>query len=110
MPQGNPKDDESHLVINGKTYSIHPDDLELGEIEIVEDELDSLLSDVDFNRAKAMRVLSYILIHREDPSFTMDDARKLKISAFGDSDEEPAKAEPAKRPTKAAAAKDSAAG
>lgn len=96
------QDNEIRLVIDEQTYAIDPDDLELGEVELIEDEMGVAVQDVDFNRAKAMRVLSYILIHRNDRSFTMDDARKLKLSSFGDV-EEPAEEKP-KRPTRAAKA------
>ena len=94
------------LLINGKKYSINPDDLELGEIEIIEDECDEALETVDFRRARAMRVLVYTLMHREDPTFTMDDARAIKLSAIEEQPPEPPPAPPVKgkprRPTPAA--------
>lgn len=88
------------LTINGKSYELDPDDLTLGEVELLEDTCDCAIQDIDFNRANAMRALVFIFMSRSDPSFSMDDAKAMKVSAFGGI-EEPAKAAP-KRPTKAA--------
>jgi hypothetical protein len=100
-------DDMIRVSIDGRTYTLDENDLELGEIEMLEDELDAPIEQIDFNRAKAMRVLVYLVIHRENPDFTMDDAKAVKVSALVPPTEEP---EPdgvtaPKRPTKAAAKK-----
>lgn len=92
-------DTDSTIVIDGKPYTLDPDDLELWEVELLEDTLDAPLAQIDFNRAKALRVLAYVVLHRDNPSFTLEDAKHIKLSAIG-SPEEGAKA---KRPTKAAA-------
>ena len=100
MPEAN---DPIRLSIDGQTYSIDPDDLELGEIEIIEDEMDCAIDSVDFGRAKAMRLLAYTVIHRENKNFSMDDAKRLKIGAFSDPDAESENGTgAAKRPTRAA--------
>lgn len=91
-------DDAFRLVINGKTYEVKPEEMELGEIELLEDEMDSAVEDIDFGRAKAMRVLVYILMHRDNAAFTMEDASQIRMSDLqAPEDEKP------KRPTKAAA-------
>ena len=97
-------DDTIRLTIDGREYSLDPDDLELGEVELLEDELDASLDSIDFTRAKAMRVLVYLLVHRDNPKFTMEDAARLKLSALGDPDPAPV-AGAKKRPTKAAASR-----
>jgi len=97
MPAATPE--PAALTIDGKVYSIDPEDLELGEIELLEDELDAPLADIDFNRAKAMRVLVYILVHRDNPAFTPEDAKRIKVSALA---EAPTVSQNGKRPTKAA--------
>lgn len=85
------------LVIQGKTYSFEADDLELGEAELIEDELNAPLEEVDWRRARAIRCLAFVLLRRENQKITMDDVRALKVSDF-------AEAEPngsaGKRPTK----------
>lgn len=102
-------DDQIELYIDGKTYTIEPNDMELWEIELLEDVCDSPIELIDFNRVKAMRVLVYLLRRREDPEFTMDDARHVKLGTLEPPEEtpEPAAAKkPAakRRPTRAAAA------
>jgi len=88
------------IVIDGKSYTLEMNDLELGELELIEDVLDAPVDEIDFRRTRAMRVIAYVLIHREDESFTMDDAKRIKIGAF--SDATPPASEPgAKRPTRA---------
>ena len=99
-----PNDDGIRLVIAGKTYEVDPDDLTLGEIEIIEDVCDESIQDIDFTRARALIALAYTLIHRENPAFTMEDARKMKVGALGEAEPEPEPEKPAgrKRPTPAA--------
>lgn len=89
-------DSNIRLSIEGKNYDLDPDDLELGEVEIIEDLMGAAISEVDFTRAKAVTALVYILKRREDPKFTLDMARRVKLSAIGEQ-QEPA------RPTKKAA-------
>jgi hypothetical protein len=98
-------DDTITLKIDDKTYTLDPEDLELGEIELLEDEMDSAVADIDFNRGRAMRVLVFIAVHRENPDFSMDDAKRVKISAITDVQQNGNGSAPAgarKRPTKAA--------
>lgn len=87
---------EPTITINGKQYTLDPDDLELGEVELLEEEMDCALDKIDFGRAKAMRVLVFILLKREDPEYTMEQASKLKLGSFVEPEEG------AKRPTRAA--------
>lgn len=101
-------DDPYTITIAGKTYEVDVDDLELGEIEIIEDVCDCAIADVDWGRMNATRAVVYVLLHREDAAFTMDDAKRVKVGALAEP-EEPAKANGAKprsRPTKAVADKD----
>lgn len=82
-------DDVIRITIDGKTHSINPDDLELGEIEVIEDAVDRPIGDVDFGRIKAVRALVYVIMHRDDPSFTMDDARSMRSGALSWDEPEP---------------------
>jgi hypothetical protein len=91
------------LNIEGKPYTVSADDLELGEVELLEETMDAALDEINFSRAKAMRVLVYILVKRDNPDFTMEDASHIKLASFADS--APADTDApaaAKRPTKAA--------
>jgi hypothetical protein len=96
-------EDNIKLTINGKLYEVDVDDLELGEIEVIEDAAGAALANIDFGRAHAIRGLVYVLKHREDDGFTMDDARHLKIGALADPDveepDEPAPIKATRRPT-----------
>lgn len=109
MATKQPEDEVIRLHIDGKEFTLDPEDLELGEIELLEEELDASMEEIDFTRAKAMRVLVYLLVHRENTDYTMEDAARVKLSALADPTEHTngngngnggAKA---KRPTKAAA-------
>lgn len=87
------------IHLDGKAHSI--DDFELGELEWLEDELGTTLDEINWNSMKAATRFVYIIKRRDDPTFTLDDARKIKLQAFNQPDPEP---EPAakKRPTRAA--------
>jgi hypothetical protein len=65
------------LVIDQKRYSL--DDLTLGELEALEDHMTLPLSQVDLNSARAMKFLVYLVKHREDPNYTLDNAGEVKI-------------------------------
>lgn len=89
------------LTIDGKEYEF--DDLELGELEWLEDYIGKPLTDLNnLSSVKASVGIIYIVRRRENPEFTLDDARKTKMTAIFGADEEPEPA-PKKRPTKPAA-------
>ena len=91
------------LYIDGEQRGVYVDDLELWEIEVLEESGDCSIEDIDWSRASTMRALAFVLMHRDDPKFTMDDARRLKLKRLGKPDEpEPDPTPPAKRPTRAA--------
>jgi hypothetical protein len=92
-------DTDITMHIDGKPYTLDPNDLELGEIELIEEVCDSAFDDIDFTRAKAIRMLVYTVLHREDPTITMDDAKEIKIGAITDAPEAEDKPEPKKRRT-----------
>lgn len=74
------------LQIDGKRYSL--DDLTLGELEALEDHMGLPLSQVDLNSARAMKYLVYLVKHREDPNFTLDNAGEVKITDLLTQEEE----------------------
>lgn len=90
--------DNIKLTIAGKLYEVDVDDLELGEIEVIEKAADAALANIDFGRAHAIRALVYVLKHRENPAFTMDDARQMKIGALAE--QEPDEPTPIKQATR----------
>lgn len=95
-------DDAIKLTIDGREFSLDPNDLELGEVEQIEEMTGAPISELDLRFAKSMRALVYLVVHRDNPAFTLEDAAKIKVSAIGDPDAGQGKAK-AKRPTKAAA-------
>lgn len=76
------------IYIEGDAYTILPEDMELWEVELLEDVCDAAIEEIDFNRAKAIRILVYLVRRRRDPEFTMDDARHVKLSTLGAPDPE----------------------
>lgn len=91
--------DAMTIELEGKSYRI--DDFELGELEWLEDELGVALDEINASSMKAALRFVYIIKKRDNPDFTLDDARKLKLSIFDDGEKEDA---PKKRPTRARAA------
>lgn len=95
--------------IDGKRYTL--EDFTLEEAELLEDTFDCPIDEIDFGRAKAVRMLIWIVKRREDPSFTLEDAGKIRVSQIGPpvDDDEPAEVEAEtakgkkKRPTKGGA-------
>lgn len=91
--------------LNDRVYSLKEEDLELGEVEWLEEEMGAALEDIDFNRVKALTRLMYLMVHRENPDFTLEDAKAMKATVLSDlvpvsqNGDSPS---PAKRPTKAA--------
>jgi hypothetical protein len=83
---------ENSITIEGVDYSI--DDFELGDLEWLEDFLLKPLTNLNnLNSVKASVGLIYLIKRRENPAFTIDDARKTKMTAiFGDDDEPEAEA------------------
>jgi hypothetical protein len=59
------------------------DEITLGEIEEIEEFADASLSEIgdDSKTATKLRIgLAWILKRRENPNFTIDDAKKMKMS------------------------------
>jgi hypothetical protein len=87
------------ISIEGKAYDL--DDFELGELEWIEDHIGAPLSDEQvLTSMKALVAFVYIIKHREDETFTIEQARKIKLSTLEDRSD----GAPKKRPTKAAPA------
>ena len=87
------------ITIDGKVHGFEVEDLELWEVETIEEVAGLPIDEVDFNRAAPLRALAFIAMRRQNPRFTMDEARHIKLGRFkpvenGD--------KPAERPTKAA--------
>ncbi len=91
------------LYIDGEQRGVDVGDLELWEIEVLEESGNCSIEDINWGRASTMRALAFVLMHRDDPTFTMDDARRLKLKRLGKPDEPAPDPKPAaKRPTRAA--------
>lgn len=87
------QEEEAAFVLDGKKYLIN--DFELGELEWLEDELGASLSQIDWGAMKAAVRIVYLIKRRENPEFTLEDARKVRMGAFEDAEEAPVK-----RPTR----------
>jgi hypothetical protein len=90
--------------MDGKSYDI--DDFELGDLEWLEDHIGMpLTSDGALNSMKTMVGFVYLIKRQENPQFTLEEARQVKLSTLdaGDTaDAAEGEGKPAKRPTKAA--------
>ena len=93
------------LKIDGEEYEIDPQDLDLGEMELVEEESGQLFDDVNWASAKGILLLTYIALHRRDNSVTLDDCRKIKVRQFEQATDvaDEAESNGVQRPTKPAA-------
>lgn len=80
-------DDGMTIQFEGKYFAI--DDFELGELEWLEEELDCTLDEINPSSMKAAVRFVYLIKRRENPDFTLEDARKLKLQVFADEDQEP---------------------
>lgn len=70
------------LHIKGREYTFSSDDITLGEAEWLEDEMGVPLADIDFTRPKPMARLALMLLRRENPQATLEDARGLRFVDF----------------------------
>ncbi len=87
--------------IDGKAYDL--EDFELGDLEWLEEHLGTSLSDGSaLNSMRAAVGFVFIIKRRDDPSYTIEQARKVKLAAIDAPEEEPAKP---KRPTRGARSK-----
>lgn len=66
------------LWIGDRDYTL--DDLELGEVEEFETAMGCSMADVDLSSAKAIIWLVYLVKRRDDSTYTLDDARSLKLT------------------------------
>jgi hypothetical protein len=69
--------------VDGKVYLL--DDFELGELEWLEDELGSL----DGNNLQSMKAavrFVTVIKRRDNPDFSVEDARKMKLDVFDEPD------------------------
>lgn len=90
------------VTLEGEQHRL--EDFELGELEWLEDHIGTNLDDEAAMRSmKAAVGLVYLIKHREDPEFTLEDARKIRLSVFDEPQAENGNGK-AKRPTRAAAA------
>ncbi len=89
--------------IEGKAYDL--EDFELGDLEWLEDFIGAPLSDQEaLNRMKTAIGFVYLVKRREDPEYTIDQARKVKLAAIDAPEEEP-ETPARKRPTQGARSK-----
>lgn len=80
------QDDGLEFTLDGKDYPI--DDFTLGEIEWLEDELGGSLDQVDLSSIKVVSRFITVIKRRDNPNFTLDDARALKLSVLNDQADE----------------------
>ena len=73
---------DSKLLAQIEKFDVN--DLELGEAADMEDEFGCRIDEIDFGTTKAMAYMLYLIRRREDPAYTLDDARKIKLSAFNE--------------------------
>lgn len=88
--------DGLRVHFEGRTYPI--EEFTLGELEWLEEHIGSTLDDDAALRSmKAAVGVVYLIKRRDDPEFTLDQARETKLAKLENEPEKP------KRPTRAAA-------
>jgi hypothetical protein len=97
-----PDDQALEFTLDGKSYPI--DDFTLGEIEWLEDELGGSLDSVDLSSIKVVSRFITVIKRRDNPAFTLDDARALKLSVLNNEEDESSPARPTKASGKRKAA------
>lgn len=93
------------FTMEGKSYDL--DDFELGELEWLEEYIGRPLMGDDnaLYSMKTMVGFVFLVKKRDDPAFTVEQARLIKLNVLEPGDEAEAEGKPAKRrPTKAAPA------
>lgn len=80
-------DNVVRLKVDGELYEVDMGDLELGEVGAVEDLTGKSVQDIDWDSARGMQGLVWIAVHRKNQRFTMQEAGRIKFSAFDDPDE-----------------------
>lgn len=66
------------IQMDGKRYSL--DDFTLDQLEELEDHMGLPLQQVDLNSARALKFVVYLAKSGEDPSFTLEQAGKVRVS------------------------------
>lgn len=89
-------DDGMAVYFDGKEYKL--EDFQLGELEWIEDQIDAALDEISPGSMKLATAFVAVLKRRENPEFTMDDARKLPLKTLSGMTGEPKQG---KRPTRA---------
>ena len=69
------------LKINGREYDAT--DLTLNEVEQIEDLNGGVsLDQLDLGRAKTLKAIVFVLLRRDDPDITLEDAGNVKLSGL----------------------------
>lgn len=78
-------DAAAEFVVDGKTYEIVDlDDLEFGEIELIEDAFGVAAEEIDFRRTKAIRWLVFISMRRAGADVEFEQLAQIKVSDITD--------------------------
>lgn len=87
------------VTIDGTQHKL--DDFELGDLEWLEEYMDTTLDDAKaLSSMKAAVGFVFLIKRRENPDFTIEDARKTKLSVFSEIDEPTANGNGAKTPAR----------
>ena len=70
---------ELAITVAGERYEL--DALTLDEVVELEEAFDLPIEQIDTNRAKAIKYLVYFAKRRKDPSFTLEEAGSIKMTA-----------------------------
>ena len=74
--------EESTTDVSFDIEQIDVSDLELGEVEQIEEYVGTAASDINWGSAKALAALVWVMERRTNPAYTLEEARKIKMSAF----------------------------
>lgn len=85
-----------------KQFELNVDDLTVGDLETIEEltglEFDEAIKGIEALRPKCVLAFVYCIGRQADPEFTLDDARRVKLSAIAHEDAEDPAAEEGAEP------------
>jgi hypothetical protein len=85
-------------------FALDFESLTIGELEQIEDITGLAFSNIDWEHpsTKVMKAMAYIAGKRSDPTFTIEDAANVKLTAFSNAVQQPKEADADPKPLRSA--------
>lgn len=83
---GKDDDNTAKIVVDGISYRLG--DLTLGELEELEEHIGLPMDMISYGSAKVIAFVVYLVRRRDDPNYSLKDARNIRIEEVGSEDGE----------------------